>query len=182
MECIIRWGKGVTVPEDVAGKAVLEVGSFNVNGSFRPFLEEMGPDYYLGVDMREGPDVDEVLDAVDLIARFGADRFDFVVSTEMLEHAADWRAAVLNMMAVTKPGGVLMVTTRSPGFGWHDYPSDHWRFTIADFTEIFRSFAVESLEPDPCHPGVNIMARKPLGWNLDQTQEHFSGLTVAPPP
>ncbi len=182
MACIMGWGRYVIQPGDVADKAVLEVGSQNVNGTFRDFIEPMGPDSYTATDAYPGDGVEFVVPAEQLVTEYGVNRFDTVVSTEMLEHCEHWQAAVWNMMAVTKPGGLLVVTTRSPGFGWHDYPSDHWRFTVADFRLIFDSFVVENLEPDPCHPGVNIACRKPTNWNGTGAFVDLAQMEVAPPP
>jgi hypothetical protein len=81
---------------DVEGKSVLEVGSYNVNGSFRDHIRYFGPLSYLGVDAVEGTGVDQVCRVEDLVSTFGPERFDLIVSTEMLEHVADWRKAVRN--------------------------------------------------------------------------------------
>src|SRR6266536_5884803 len=110
---------GALQGREVAGRRVLEVGSLNVNGSVRPMVMARGPSEYLGVDLVDGDGVDQVVDAVDLGATFGADSFDVVVSTEMLEHAEDWQRSICSMVSVLRPGGVLVITTRSRGFGYH---------------------------------------------------------------
>jgi glycosyltransferase involved in cell wall biosynthesis len=150
---------------EVAGKDVLEVGSLDVNGSVRPMVMARQPASYMGVDVVDGPGVDRVVDAVDLVATFGPDSFDVVVSTEMLEHAADWQAAVANMVAVLRPGGVLVWTTRSPGFAYH-HPPDRWRFTQQAMAEVLARLELEPLVlmDDPEHPGVFCKTRKLTGW------------------
>lgn len=71
----------------VKGGYVLEVGACDVSGSIRPIISEaFGPAEYIGVDIVPGPGVDKVCAAEDLVAVFGEDRFDCVISTEMLEH------------------------------------------------------------------------------------------------
>src|SRR4249919_3876522 len=146
---------GALQRSEVAGKDVLEVGSLDVNGTVRPFVQARGPASYVGVDVIAGPAVDVVCDATDLVERFGPDAFDVVISTEMLEHAADWQAAVANMVTALRPGGVLVVTTRSPGFAYH-HPPDRWRFTQAAFSEILDRVGLERrvLMDDPEYPGV----------------------------
>lgn len=148
--------------DEIAGREVLEVGAQDVNGSPREAVLPLKPKKYIGVDFAAGKGVDLVLDVADLVMYFGLDRFGVVVSTEMLEHAKDWRTAVSQMKAVLAPGGVLFVTTRSPGFPHHGYPHDYWRFTVEHFLRIFGDMAIERLEPDPLpgHPGVFLKARK----------------------
>ena len=75
---------------DIRGKRVIEAGSMDVNGTVRPHAETLGPASYTGIDMRDGPGVDQVMDAAEIPGRLGY--FDTVISTEMLEHARDWQA------------------------------------------------------------------------------------------
>lgn len=150
--------------EDVTKKRLLEVGSRDVNGSVRQLAKKGWPSAYVGIDMMAGPGVDEVLKAEDLVSRFGAESFDTVISVETLEHVEFWRKAVVAMKAVLRPGGILMITTRAPGFPMHAHPSDFWRFTLDNFREIFADLEILVLEADPQadHPGVFMKARKPV--------------------
>ena len=149
---------------DVLGKTVVEAGAFDVNGSVRPHVESLGPDVYLSTDMREGPGVDVVCAAEDL----RPDMAEVVISTEMLEHAADWQAAMLGLIGAVTPGGVLVLTARSPGFPYHPHPEDLWRFPVESMSEILGAagLVIERCEPDPdpASPGVLAKARKPDGW------------------
>lgn len=158
-------GTKLTIKE-VTGKRVLEVGSRDVNGSIRRIIKDCFPSSYVGVDMMAGPCVDEVLKAEDLVARFGAESFDTVISVETLEHVEFWQKAVMAMKAVLRPGGILAITTRAPGFPMHAHPSDFWRFTLDDFRKIFADLEVVVLEADPQadHPGVFLKARKPVDF------------------
>lgn len=151
---------------EIEGRRVLEVGSRIVNGSVRPSLERMNPREYVGVDIEEGPGVDVVLDAVDLEERFGRGSFDVVISTEMLEHAWDWERSVRAMKAVCKPGGLLLITTRSEGFPFHAFPHDHWRYSLEDFEAIFADTEILTLQPDPGAPGVFLKTRVPSDFRL----------------
>ena len=121
---------------EVAGRSVLEVGSLNFNGSARTVLTQHGPSTYVGVDLYPGNGVDRVVSVNFLVDVFGEKAFDVVVSTEMLEHVQDWRWAIAQLKRVTAPGGLLLVTTRSPGFHYHGYPHDFWRFTEGDFGQF----------------------------------------------
>ena len=166
--------------DDVAGKRVLEAGAYDVNGSVRPHVEALGPQAYWGTDMRAGPGVDYVLTAEELPPHFSA--IDVVISTEMLEHAADWQAAMRGMIGALAPGGVLVLTTRSEGFPYHPHPEDHWRFSVEAMGQVVKSAGldVERLEPDPdpASPGVFVKARKPEGWAWPDVQEAWDSAGV----
>jgi SAM-dependent methyltransferase len=52
----------------------------------------------------------ERADALQLRAQLGAETFDVVVSTQVLEHVREWERALAEMRAVLRPGGVLLLT------------------------------------------------------------------------
>ncbi|MDQ3821878.1 MAG: class I SAM-dependent methyltransferase [Actinomycetota bacterium] len=156
----LAFGRSQLGADEVAGKRVLEVGSLDVNGSLRRVVEALEPQSYTGVDLWPGPGVDEVCSAERLLDRFGAGRFDVVLSTETLEHVFDWRAAVTGMKGVLRPGGVVLVTTRAPGFPFHGHPADFWRFEPEVLEAAFADFDIAALERDPLMPGVFLKAKK----------------------
>ncbi len=160
-ESVMEFLKEYLYESDIRDKSVLEIGSQNVNGTPRSVIMPHKPASYIGVDFAPGDGVDQVADASDLVSVFGRDRFDVVISTEMLEHAKDWRAAVHSMKAVLRPLGLIVVTTRGPGFPYHGYPHDYWRFTTGDFITIWDDFLFSAFKPDPQYPGVLLKARKP---------------------
>jgi len=157
----IDFGRTELRREDVQSKAVIEVGSLDLNGSLRSVVEAMRPGHYVGVDLVPGPGVDTICDASDLVRAFGPCRFDLVICTEVVEHVRDWRAVMSNLKLILRPGGTLLLTTRAPGFHFHGYPYDFWRYDQTDMQAIFSDFAIEALEPDPLMPGVFLKARKP---------------------
>ena len=157
---------------EVRGKRVLEIGSLDVNGSLRPRLQALGPAEYVGIDIRPGPGVDLVCDAADLDHRFGPDAFDVVISTELLEHARDWKKVVHNFKYVLRPEGVLVVSTRSYGVDFHRHPFDFWRYQRDDFERIFGDLRIEALELDPTDPGLFVKARKAAPFAERDLAEH----------
>ena len=90
---------------------------------------------------------------------------DVVVTTEMLEHADAWRAAVTGIVQVLAPGGVLLLTTRGPGFPYHPHPQDHYRFTVEQMGAIAKACGLDIIrcepDPDPNSPAVFLLAAKP---------------------
>ncbi len=128
----IGFGVANIKKEEIENKDVIEVGSYNVNGSLREHVLKLHPRKYMGVDIKEGKFVDVVCNAYNLLEKFGEKSFDFVLSTEMMEHVEDWRKVISNFKDVCRPNGIMMITTRSKGFGKHDYPGDYWRYEIDD--------------------------------------------------
>jgi len=170
---------------DVKGRRLVEAGAHDYNGSVRGVYEAMGPASYTGTDMEPGPGVDLVCPAEKLPEALGEAGADVVICTEMLEHAEDWRGAAAGLARVLAPGGLLLLTTRSPGFPYHPHPGDFWRFTVDDMDGVAEacSLDVVRLEPDPdwnC-PGVFLLARKPDGWDGAGMAEGLAVVEPGPP-
>jgi len=165
-ECISFVERAVG-PDDVKGRALIEIGSYDVNGSVRPYLESLAPASYVGVDINPGPGVDLVCDAEHLLDRFGPESFDVVISTELLEHVRDWRAVITGMKRLARPGGLIVITTRSLGFPIHGYPDDYWRYEPTDMRVIFGDCAIELLDVDRSEPGVFVAARRPAAERFE---------------
>src|SRR4051812_33449727 len=159
-------------PAEVESRSVLEVGSLDVNGTVRPIVVALRPGRYVGVDLAPGPGVDEICDATELVRRFGSDVFDIVISTEMLEHVRDWRAVLSQLKRVLKPGGTLLLTTRSCGFPYHGFPEDFWRYETSDMSVLLRDFDIDKIETDSESPGVMFKGRKPLSFSETDLSSH----------
>lgn len=160
-DSVMAFGQRVLTPERIKGARVLEVGSLDVNGSLRSHVEALQPSEYVGMDLHGGRGVDVV--GVENLPTHLA---DVVICTEVLEHAEDWKALVSLLKDRVKTGGLILVTTRGPGFPRHDYPGDFWRFTVEDIGAAFADCTTVELESDPLpgHPGVLALFRKPRGF------------------
>ena len=156
-ESVIDFGKELLSNYDFKGKTFLEIGSYNVNGTlqddFRPIAKE-----YTGVDIEKGPGVDKVIKESDKLSDV-LKSAQIVICTEMLEHAKDWKEAVHAIKTLATEG--IIVTTRSPGFPYHPFPDDYWRYTLEDFKHIFSDMEILELQNDTFYAGVFLYARKP---------------------
>jgi SAM-dependent methyltransferase len=168
----LDFGEANLSEKDVKGKRIIEVGARDVNGSLRSIAERHQPAEYIGVDIESGPGVDEVCNVYDLTEKFGRESFDVLICTEMFEHVQDWRRALSEMKGVLRTDGILLITTRSKGFPYHDYPFDYWRFEVDDMKALFSDMKIESLKPDESAPGVLIAARKPFGFTEKDLSDH----------
>ena len=130
---VARHARGLT------GK-ILEVGSFDVNGSIRDVVN-----VHTGIDMRSGKGVDLVCKAEDLPNHFEAGFFDAIVTTDTLEHVEHWRECLLGISKVVKPGGRWVCTMASMRKKMHNYPYDHWRFEPEQIEQVFPGSKVTDL-------------------------------------
>ena len=64
---------------------ILDVGSYDVNGSYREIFAEVGFKY-VGLDMEAGPNVDIVPKSTYIWSEINDDHFDTVISGQALEH------------------------------------------------------------------------------------------------
>jgi SAM-dependent methyltransferase len=106
--------------------SVLDVGSLDVNGSYRPIFADRAWSY-IGLDVTPGPGVDLVVADPYRWTELSDDSLDVVVSGQALEHIAyPWRT-IEEITRVLRPGGLAFVI--APGAGpEHRHPIDCWRF------------------------------------------------------
>lgn len=103
---------------------VLDVGSYDVNGTYRSSVEDRGW-LYTGLDIEAGPNVDVV--AKDPYHfPFDNGTFDVVLSGSTMEHVEAIWQWIPELVRVLKPGGLLSVVTHWQ-FPEHKYPVDCWR-------------------------------------------------------
>jgi SAM-dependent methyltransferase len=93
------------------GGRVLEIGSYDVNGSMRDLFRNASD--YVGVDLKDGPGVDRVAYGHEVEEPDGS--FDAVVSGECFEHDPHYIATFTNMIRLTRPGGLVAFTCASHG-------------------------------------------------------------------
>lgn len=161
LDCLV-WAERHLGPEHVSDKRVIEVGSYNYNGTLRDTVLELNPAEYIGVDLCHGPGVDMLCDVENLVEKFGMDSFDLVISTCMLEHVRGWDRAVSNIKNICKAGGIILLIVPAV-WEYHGCPYDFWRFDSKDVQQLFSDCEILTLEQDHgTETLVYALIRKPV--------------------
>lgn len=104
---------------------ILDVGSFNVNGIYKGLFD--CPNWeYVGLDIKEGPNVDIVVDVNGEWQNVKDESFDVVISGQALEHIELPWVTCKTIQRVLKTDGLCIIIVP-----WihaiHRYPVDCWR-------------------------------------------------------
>jgi SAM-dependent methyltransferase len=102
---------------------------------------------FVGIDLRDGANVDHVLDICSapkpMKAVLGEEPFDLVICCHVLEHTRRPTKAARNIEGALRPGGVAYVSTPwSQAF--HATPDDYWRFSVRGLMLMFERLEVLS--------------------------------------
>ena len=103
---------------------VLDVGSYDVNGTYRPLVTGLGW-HYTGLDVSDGPNVD-LVSPDPYHFPIADDTYDIVMTGSTMEHVeAIWLWGP-ELVRVLRPGGMLAIVTHWQ-FPEHRFPVDCWR-------------------------------------------------------
>ena len=133
---------------------VVDIGSYDVNGSYKPFFDQPGW-HYTGVDLAAGPNVDVVLSSPYKLP-LASHSADVIVSGQAFEHIEYFWLTWLEMARVLKPGGMIFLLAPSRGYE-HRHPQDCWRFYPDSYLALANYAGMKLLEvetdwephPDP---------------------------------
>ncbi|MBN1996019.1 class I SAM-dependent methyltransferase [candidate division KSB1 bacterium] len=175
---------------------IYEFGSLQVPGqedwaNLRPIFQGY---HYIGVDMREGPGVDVVLNLhhIDLPGQ----SVGTVLCLDTLEHVACPHLALQEIYRILKPSGMVVISSVMD-LPIHDYPYDYWRFTpeafkllLEPFTGIFVGYAGKKILPHTVvgigikneQPDILNFKNKYDQWHLKQKYTLKNCLRAATPP
>lgn len=113
--------------------SVLDVGSLNVNGTYRSLVQCRGYGY-TGLDICEGENVDIV--AEPYCYPFPDNHFDIVISGSCMEHVERPWLWIPELARVLKSGGLLAIVTHHT-FPFHEHPVDCYRYFPHAFKILF---------------------------------------------
>jgi SAM-dependent methyltransferase len=148
-EIVQNWVHEVLVeyPQFVKDVKLLDIGSYDVNGTTRRHWPEAKE--YVGVDWRAGPGVDVVSLAHNLTYADGY--FDVVISTEALEHDHYWRRTLETMHRLLRQDGLFIFTAASTNFPQHhaecsSEPGYYRNLVPEEFLPMMQSFGYREVK------------------------------------
>ena len=120
---------------------VLDMGSLDINGNNRWVLKNCK---YLGVDVATGNNVDSISLAHEFRT---SQKFDLVLSTEMLEHDKYYKETLKNAISLLRSNGMLCFTCATTGRHVHgierERPEDNPKLFR---TNYYRNITQEDVE------------------------------------
>ena len=105
---MVKMGEFVA-EHDLKGKTVVDIGSRDINGTYRELFPESN---YFGVDIVEGPNVDIIMDSKEWNE---LKNVDVVISGQTLEHVINVTKLMKSIWNVLKPGGIICIIAPSAG-------------------------------------------------------------------
>lgn len=129
---------------------VLDVGSLDINGTYRPLITQRDWQY-TGIDIRGGKNVDIITRPYNY--PFPDNHFDIVISGSTMEHVpAIWKW-IPELVRVLKPAGFLLIATVYV-WGIHRFPVDCWRILpdgikyLFDQTRLLENYDIRLPNPN----------------------------------
>lgn len=140
MRQVVKDFVSIAVGSLVLEEPIYEFGSLQVAGQehFADLRSLFAGGSYVGVDMREGPGVDRVLNLHDI--DLPAASVGTVLCLDTLEHVEYPHRALEEIYRILKPNGTAVISSVM-NFHIHNFPNDYWRFTPQAFKSLLKSFA-----------------------------------------
>lgn len=133
---------------------VLDVGSYDVNGSYKKLFNDE-TFVYLGLDMEDGPNVDIVLQNPYNWDTIETDSFDVVISGQAFEHIEFFWKTMEEMSRVLKKDGLLCLIAPI-GFDEHRFPVDCYRFLTDGMIALAKYVCMDIIHTHTnCAPNEN---------------------------
>ncbi len=162
IENTLVWIEKINKKHGIQPKSILDVGSLDTNGNPRYLFPDSD---YWGIDVRDGNNVDMIMDAYALSKHFPINHFDAILCLNSLEHMAYPWKVLEEISYILIAGGYFYISVPTFGFPKHDHPKDYWRASEDAVREMFmRGYKIISLEHGKSkfgkHPIINCLGVK----------------------
>ena len=95
---------------------ILDVGSLDINGNNRYLFPKEDNNFYLGLDVGAGKNVDIVSPVHKLSSK---NKYDFIISTECFEHDKYYKDSLTKIVELLAPNGMFLFTCATTGRAEH---------------------------------------------------------------
>ena len=162
IENTLTWIEKVNKKYNIQPENVLDIGSLDTNGNPKHLFPDSN---YCGIDIRDGQNVDMVMDAYILSKHFPNDHFDAVLCLNSLEHMAYPWKILDEISCVLSIGGYFYISVPNFGFPKHNHPKDYWRASEEAVREVLmQGYKIISLGHGKSkfgkHPIINCLGVK----------------------
>jgi SAM-dependent methyltransferase len=161
---------------------VLDVGSCDINGSYRSLVEENHWQYH-GLDVTAGKNVDIVVKDIYRWKEIRFNTYDVVISGQAFEHIEYIWLTMREIARVMKTAGLCCIIVPSSGY-IHKYPLDCWRIYSDGLLALARYAGLETIEaytdtqPETCgEPNIwkdSVLVAKKPHMGIIQTIRQWS--------
>lgn len=129
------------LPVDLSGISILDVGSYDVNGTYKDLF--IGASY-VGLDIADGPNVDIVC-IEPYVYPLDDNSFDILISGQALEHMTHPWKAIAEMSRILKSQGLICLIVP---WKWpiHPYPMDCFRILPDGMKSLMQDNDIEVLD------------------------------------
>ena len=162
---------------------ILDIGSFDKGGDFNyGIILNENKWTYQGLDMREGNNIDIVVENPYEWSEIEDESYDLIVSGQAFEHIEFFWLTLDEIKRVLKPGGLLILIVPSSG-PVHKNPYDCYRFNEDGVRAMAKYIKFDILESgtnldeisDPWYDSY-VVARKPGGENKNDLEERMDDI------
>ena len=182
----MKWFRDNYIPKNNQLLKVLDVGSQDVNGSYKELFQLPRFKYY-GLDICKDKNVDIVLNRPYNWDIIPSEAFDIIISGSTFEHIEFFWLTLEQMVRVLKNNGLLCIIAPR-GYGNHRYPVDCWRFDADGMVALARYCKLEILHASTnCAPSENdiewfsniaadsiLIAKKPYQGNARVADKYYN--------
>jgi len=119
--------------------SIIDIGSMNINGIYRPIFENNDNWEYVGMDIQSGPNVDIV--GFENIK----DKYDVLISGQVMEHVKRPWEWLPSLKKYIKQNGLICIIVPHT-LDEHKYPIDTYRYFPDGMIDLFEFSNINILE------------------------------------